>query len=263
MASVALGLLGSEKESRDYVPLLKWLLLWVLIAFGTLVLWYFGLIGAMLESDHTRISLIIIAIFLAGSLHCLYQTIIVSRELISARKVRDAIEAARGRALMVKDEDIITSEGTTLERGIVTEHISNLMAKARNLSAGASLDQTVLLRSLADRLRSREKLGLFVSESLLRIALLGTAIGFILMLIPISGLGAFDVDSLRNTLAGMTGGMAVALNVTVTGIGTALLLKFQYYLLDEAIADLFREITEVTEVHVIPALEPVVNAGRI
>ena len=101
---------------------------------------------------------------------------------------------------------------------------------------GPHMDQMVLLRSLADQLRSRENLGWFVSESLLRLALLGTAVGFILMLIPLAALDAFDADTLRRTLTGMTSGMAIALNITVAGIGTALFLKLTYYLLDEAIA---------------------------
>ena len=108
---------------------------------------------------------------------------------------------------------------------------------------------------MADRIRSREKLGLFVSEALLRLALLGTAVGFILMLIPIAGLLAFDAESLRKALAGMSGGMATALNITVTGIATALVLKLQYFFLDKALVDLLDSITEVTEVHVISALE--------
>jgi hypothetical protein len=116
-----------------------------------------------------------------------------------------------------------------------------------------------LLRSLAGRLRGREKLGFFISESLLRIALLGTAVGFIIMLIPISGLRSFEADMLRETLTAMTGGMAIALNVTVAGIGTALLLKFQYFLLDAAITELFQEIAELTDIHVIPALDTRAN----
>jgi hypothetical protein len=75
------------------------------------------------------------------------------------------------------------------------------------------------------------------------------------MLIPIAGLNAFDAETLRKALAGMSGGMATALNVTVTGISTALLLKLQYFFLDKALVQLFDSITEVTEVHVISALE--------
>ena len=151
--------------------------------------------------------------------------------------------------------------GSKLEAGAVTTHIAKVVRKARNLGTG-KIDQTALLRSLADRLRGREKLGIFVSESLLRLALLGTAVGFILMLIPISGLTSFEADMLRETLTGMTGGMAIALNVTVAGIGTALLLKFQYFLLDAAVTELFQEISELTDIHVIPALETGVHGQR-
>jgi hypothetical protein len=56
-------------------------------------------------------------------------------------------------------------------------------------------------------------------------------------------------------MAGMSSGMAVALNVTVAGIGCALLLKTEYYLLHEAVEELFQRITEFTEVRVVAALE--------
>ncbi len=255
------ALFGSNSESRDFAPLLKWILINCLAVFGLLVLWYFGLIQAMLETDRTRISLVILGVFFLTILHCLYQTIIVSRELVVARRVRDAVISSGGRGLQVVNDLVVTPDGRELEPGIMTQHIANLFAKARALG-GKTLDQTLLLRSLADQLRSREKLGLFVAEALLRLALLGTAVGFILMLIPISGLSSFDVETLRGTLTGMTAGMAIALNVTVTGLATALLLKFEYYLLDEAVADLFHMITEVTEVHVVPALERAGDAGR-
>ncbi len=130
----------------------------------------------------------------------------------------------------------------------------NLVAKARS-QGGGRLDQTLLLRVLANQLHGRERLGLFVSEALLRLALLGTALGFILMLIPIAGLSAFDAETLRKALSGMSGGMAIALNITVTGIGTALVLKLEYYFLGMGVVDLVHAITEVTEVYVISVLE--------
>jgi hypothetical protein len=70
-----------------------------------------------------------------------------------------------------------------------------------------------------------------------------------------AGAHAELLETLRVALSGMTGGMAIALNVTVTGIAGALALKLEYYLLDSAISTLFTMITEVTEVEVIPALE--------
>lgn len=248
-------LLAPQAQSRDYLPLLKWLLVIVLTAFGFLVLWYFGLIQTMVELDKTKVSVVILGIFAATSIHCMFQTFVVSRELVSTRRVREAILAAEGQPLTIDGQGrVVTGLGQVLEPSVVTAHIQNLIRKAR-ASGNATFDQTLLLRSLADQLRAREKLGWFVSESLLRLALLGTAVGFILMLLPITALDAFDVQSLRQTLTGMSDGMAIALNITVAGIATALLLKFQYYLLDEGIADLFREVTDVTEVHVISSLE--------
>ncbi len=255
------ALVGAGAGSRDNGPILKWVLVNALAGFGFLVLWHFGLVQAMLATDHTRISLVILGIFVVTALHCLYQTIQISRELAVARRVRDAVDESGGRGLQVIGERVMTADGRELDPGILTGHIANLFEKARQ-HGGSHIDQTLLLRSLSDQLRSREKLGLFIAEALLRLALLGTAVGFILMLIPIAGLDNFDSESLRQALTGMSGGMAIALNVTVTGIASALLLKFEYYLLDEAIADLFHMTTEVTEVHVVPSLEKAADAAR-
>jgi hypothetical protein len=259
MATLTRAFIGSTAEMHDFGPLLRFLLLNILIAFGLVVLWYFGLLQLVLSTDHTHIAVLIFAIFCLTGLHCLYQTVVISRELVRARKVRAVVVAESGTGLRVDDGQVSTGNGTVLEPGIFTNHIINIIHK-RRLQAERHVDQTLLLRSLADKLRSREKLGLFVSEALLRLALLGTAIGFILMLIPIAALTSFESDTLRGALGGMTGGMAVALNVTVAGIASALLLKLEYYLLDNSIGELFEMITETTEIHVVSALEQAPHA---
>lgn len=241
--------LGKPEEARDFLPLLRWLILIGLTGFGLLVLWHIGLIQLMFDTDRTHISSLILGLFGLTTLHCLAQTWAVSRELRAARLFREGLAACHGRF-----SSAFLDLARVPEDSVIRRHVANLVAKAR-AQPGRRIDQTLLLRGLAERLRGREKLGLFVSESLLRLALLGTAVGFILMLIPIAGLTAFDAESLRRTLAGMSGGMATALNITVTGIGTALLLKLQYFFLDQAIVDLYNTITDVTEVHVVSALE--------
>lgn len=255
MQTLVASLIGSNAEARDYGPFLRWLLVNCLVVFAFVVLWHFGIVQVMVETDRTRISLIILGIFVLTVFHCLYQTLYVSRELVAARRAREAIVAGSTRGFQVVGDKVLTSDGRELEPGVLTRHVGNLVAKARAQGNDRRLDQTLLLRSLADQLRAREKLGWFVAEALLRLALLGTAVGFILMLIPIAQLTGFDVETLRQALAGMSGGMAVALNVTVTGIASALILKLEYYFLDEAIAELFGMITEVTEVHVVSTLE--------
>ena len=242
-------LLATPSESGDFLPLLRWLILMSLTVFGVAVLWRLGLIRLMLETDRTYFSSLILALFVLTTLHCLTQTWVVSRELTAVRSFEEALRRERGSLAAVP-----SVPNSFPQDSIIARHVANLVAKART-QKGRRVDQTLLLRTLADRLRSREKIGLFVAEALLRLALLGTAVGFILMLIPIAGLNAFDAESLRKALAGMSSGMAIALNITVTGIATALLLKLQYFYLDKAIADLFAAITELTEVHIVSALE--------
>lgn len=247
-------LLGAPEARTDFVPLLRLLLLLAIVATGLVALWAFGFLDLVLSSDHTRISLVIFAILCGTSLHCLYQTSVVSRELVAARQVRALLEADGAAGLAAGPSGVVTAQGRPLPAGIFASHIAALVRKS-GTQGGGKLDQTVLLRLLADRLRGRERLGLFVSEALLRLALLGTAIGFILMLIPISALTSFEAETLRGALGGMTSGMAIALNVTVTGIASALVLKLEYFLLDTAIVGLFDMIVETTEITVVPALE--------
>ena len=254
MATEGGVLIGPPEERTYYVPLLRLLLLIAVAGCGLVVLWRMGFLDLILNADHTRISLVIFAILVGTTLHCLYQTVIISRELIAARRVRQILEAERGTSLAAGPDGVVTASGTRLPSGIFASHIATLIRK-RELQAGGALDQNLLLRLLADRLRGRERLGLFISEALLRLALLGTAIGFILMLIPISALTSFETETLRGALGGMTSGMAIALNVTVTGIASALLLKLEYFLLDMAIVDLFDSVVETTEVYVVSALE--------
>jgi hypothetical protein len=241
--------LATSFESRDYLPLLRWLILMCLTGLGLATLWQINVIQVMLDTDRTHISLLILGLFAFTSLHCLAQIWYISRELARARSFRDRLWEHRKRSTIAVGDLERTSEGSTIAR-----HIANLVAKSRS-QGGGRVDQTLLLRVLASQLHGRERLGLFVSEALLRLALLGTALGFILMLIPIAGLNAFDPETLRKALSGMSAGMAIALNITVTGIGTALVLKLQYFFLGMGVVDLVNTITEVTEVHVISVLE--------
>ena len=82
---------------------------------------------------------------------------------------------------------------------------------------------------------NRHALAHFVSELLLKLGLMGTVIGFILMLMPIAEIQTFDPSTLQQLLSSMSGGMAVALYTTLTGLITSTLVKYQYYLADSAV----------------------------
>ena len=237
----------------DRLPLLRWLLFTGVTIFGFAMVWYFGLFRLMLASDKTHISAIVCVLYVLTAAHCFMRTNAIARETDAARRVLAIVDRGVGE-FRVKGGVVETDSGTRLPSGRVTEHIRNLILKSQ-LQGRHRLDQTLLLRGLADALRGPNFLGSFASDSLMKLGLLGTIIGFIMMLAPIAGLDAADKASVRSSMGLMSDGMAVAMYTTLSGLIGSILIKCQYYLLDEATAKLFSLATDLTEVFVVSVLE--------
>jgi len=148
----------------------------------------------------------------------------------------------------------LDSHARALPAGLVTDHIRNLVTKAATQREGR-IDQTLLLRALADRLRGSNGFGAFVSDTLMKLGLLGTIVGFIIMLAPIAGLDAADKVAMRSSMGLMSDGMAVAMYTTLAGLVGSILIRIQYYMLDAATQRVFSDAVMLTETRVTPALE--------
>jgi hypothetical protein len=235
-----------ETAAADGAPLLRWMIFTGASVFAVVLLWQYGLIHLMVASDRTYISSIIAALYVVASLHCLWRTIAIGREGDAARVAARRIEAG--------EVNFATDLGHALPDGLIADHIRDLARKARTQGAG-QLDQTLLLRSLADRLRGSNGFGAFASDTLIKLGLLGTIIGFIIMLAPIAGLDAADRTLLKSSMGLMGDGMAVAMYTTLAGLVGSILLKIQYYMLDAATERVFSRAVRLTETRVVPALE--------
>lgn len=237
----------------DRGPLLRWLLFTGLCIFAFVLLWRFGLIRQMVTSDRTYISSIIALLYVAASLHCLWRTIAISREGDAARRSGALIEAGPG-ALHLDGDAIVVDGAGRLPPGLVSAHIHDLAVKAR-LQGPRRIDQTLLLRGLAGRLRGSNQFGAFASDTLMKLGLLGTIVGFIMMLAPIAGMDPGDRSTIRSSMNLMSDGMAVAMYTTLAGLVGSILVRIQYYMLDDATAKLFAYAVGLTEVRVVSVLE--------
>ena len=110
-------------------------------------------------------------------------------------------------------------------------------------------NSAALVEVLGDDLNNRHALGHFLSDVLLKLGLVGTVVGFILMLMPVGQLASFDPELMKALLASMSAGMSVALYTTLAGLVTSTLLKGQYYLLDASLADFVNRLTVFLDVH--------------
>ena len=246
MTAIVLTPDGPSPSLRgDWAPLLYWLIFTGVTIFAATLLWRYGLFRLMFASDRTYICTAVVVLYVGASLHCLWRTIVISREGDAGR--RAASQVVGGHNLTEERLD-------RLPAGLVSDHIRDLALKART-QGGGKLDQTLLLRSLADKLRGSNGFGAFASDTLMKLGLLGTVIGFIIMLAPIAGLDASDHALMKSSMGLMSDGMAVAMYTTLAGLVGSILLKFQYYMLDAATAKVFSGAVALTETRVVPELE--------
>ena len=77
--------------------------------------------------------------------------------------------------------------------------------------------------------------GFFVSDLLLKLGIIGTVIGFIIMLSSLSAIDEMNLSKMNNLLLSMSSGMKVALYTTLTGLIGSILLSIQYNFLESKI----------------------------
>ena len=169
------------------------------VVFSSYLIVNLGILTLIIDSDRSKISLIILSIYVLACIHWFYISINLDKE--------------------------ISSLDNTNNRTLIRSFIDKA-------SKEDSSNQKNNLDLLQDELSNRHALGYLVVDILLKLGLTGTVIGFILMLLPIGEIKDFDPQILQKLLATMSGGMAVALYTTLTGLVTSMLLKFQYFLLD-------------------------------
>jgi hypothetical protein len=234
-------------DPSERSALLFWMIFTGLSIFAVFLLWRFGLIHLMLTSDRTYISSVIALLYVVTCAHCFLRTRAIAREGAAARRCRAVLSAPEG-------SKALDASATSLPRGLVRDHIDSLVTKAAAQDY-RPVDQTLLLRTLADRLRGSNGFGAFVSDTLMKLGLLGTIIGFIIMLAPIAGLDAADKVAMRSSMGLMSDGMAVAMYTTLAGLVGSILVRIQYYMLDAATQRVFSDAVALTETYVTPALE--------
>jgi hypothetical protein len=247
MSAIAVETAQPGTETPEGSALLLWMIFTGLSIFAAVVLWQYGLIRLMVTSDRTYISSIIAVLYIVTCFHCFWRTRAIAREGEVERRCRAILSAPDGsRAL--------DAGARALPAGLVTSHIHSLVTKAEGQGDGR-LDQTLLLRALADRLRGSNGFGAFASDTLMKLGLLGTIIGFIIMLAPIATLDAADKIAMKSSMGLMSDGMGVAMYTTLAGLVGSILVRIQYYMLDAATQRVFSDAVMLTETHVTPALE--------
>jgi len=192
------------KEEKPQYLLQRSIILLTIIIFAFYVLYDLNFLNLILVSDKSKISMVILTIYLVATMHWMYVARNLDSEMKGEGKVSDFLKVSESK----------TSTG-----------------------------RQSLLKILEDELSNRHALGHMISDILLKLGLTGTVVGFILMLLPIGEMKDFDPEKIQPLLSSMSGGMAVALYTTLSGLVTSTVLKFQYFLLDSSLSKLINSLT--------------------
>jgi hypothetical protein len=95
-------------------------------------------------------------------------------------------------------------------------------------------DRTALIDVLSERTHGVHETAWWLNGLLLKLGLLGTVVGFIIMTLNVSATTSFDVSQTQALLKSMTRGMGVALYTTLIGLVGNIVLGWQLHRLDRA-----------------------------
>lgn len=216
-----------------------WLLLICLTAFGFFVAVDQRFLQSMLEADQSRLSIFIFLIFIGATMHAAWHIFSASRQIEFARRVQNGsvfVPAAPGQA--DKSPDLSTS--ASLVRSYIAE-IAEAPAAAETPSNPQD-DVAMVVEIYADRLRSAVDIGWYVVDILIRLGLVGTIVGFILILGTLAGGANVNAENIQSLLISMSGGMGIALYTTLAGLITATLLGVQYMVLGRCVEHLIAQL---------------------
>ncbi len=234
---------------------LKWLILAVLVVFGASAAAYFDLIQIIIANDISMISAGIMAVFVVMFVYLGILTSRVSKQINLAQQVEQIIEKHEYQKLefIAKDGKVYVCD-EVLPDCILTSHIRNLIRKARIARTG-EINQRILLEEFSANLHDKNSIGWMVSQKMINLGLLGTAIGFAVALSALFGITSFDFSAMKTILSNVAVGMSIALYTTITALATSIPLEIKTYFIERGNNHLVSLATKVTEVYVIPVLE--------
>ncbi len=198
--------------------------------------WQLHLLIQIFVNDPTKITFLIALFFIGGTIHCGIRANYLSNQLNAIADIED-------NTLSWESDDSLPSQFLKT----ITKSL-----EGRTLSGEQSADNALLADVFADQAHAQHEIGWFFTSLLVKLGLLGTVIGFVLMLGPLSTLKSFDIADVQGILTSMTAGMGVALNTTLVGLLGSMLLSFQYLLLDRGADEVVARTVHYMETELIP-----------
>jgi len=233
---------------------LQWLIFACALGFSLWLTWDLGVLGRILQRDPSRICYVISLLFIATTIHCGVRTLYISQQLNLIGEMSQC-DTQDDKFLQLHEDKVLLNK-RPLKASLPSDYLRSILLRHQGgHSIPESLQEhTQLAEILAERARGHHEIGWFISGLTLKLGLLGTVIGFVMMLGSVSTMESLNLSDVQSLLSRMTVGMGVALNTTLVGLAANVLLSLQYLMLDRGADKLISYTVYFAQTVVIPRL---------
>ncbi|RKZ69718.1 MAG: hypothetical protein DRQ48_07460, partial [Gammaproteobacteria bacterium] len=226
------------------------------VSFLLVLAWQQDVLYLLYTTDRSKISVAISLLYIFVTIHCAMRVFNISSQINDSRKVESMIINEKNLKLVVSENKVKIDNETFLPDCLVTDYIHDLISKtnAERENPDARNTGSDHIEYYESKLKSPHEIGWFTADIMIKMGLLGTIVGFILMLGSVSNLRDFDVTTMQKILSYMSSGMGTALYTTLAGLVCSMLAATQYQMLDRSSDDLIDSIRHLTRVYVLPRL---------
>ena len=204
---------------------IKWFIGVIFFLIFIFILNHLGFLYPLINNDASYITSLILLIFI-------YFSINVGIELYHLRErylnISNLLSVSKNKS---KEEiNLILQQFLNSKHSDDQSIYTYITAKENNESSKENFEYS---------LTSKLNTGWLVADGLLKLGLIGTVIGFIIMLSAITEIDGFDFTMMKDMLQNMSKGMEVALYTTLSGLVSSVLLSMQYSYLEHYIYKIF------------------------
>lgn len=243
-------------ERGEHHLLLTWLIFTGLLIFAIFVSWEEKLLTQLYETDRSHISLALTLIYLLVTTHCAIRIYELSYESNQVEKVNDYIHNNPYAELTIENSSPRIDGHEIIPESLMKHYMRDLVYQYRSEETGEEANANKdLIEVYAAKLKGPQEIGWFATDIMLKLGLLGTIIGFIMMLGSVANVKDFDVSTMQKILQLMSSGMGTALYTTMAGLSTSMLAAAQYYMLDRSADRMLERMQHLSEVYIKPSLK--------
>ena len=243
-------------QKHEHHLFLVWLIFTCVVFFLLILAWQQDVLYLLFTTDRSKISVAISLLYFFVTIHCAMRVFNISSQINASKKVESMIIKEKNLKLVVFENKVKIDNDTFLPDCLVTEYIHDLISKTNAERENPEVRNTSSdhIEYYESKLKSPHEIGWFIADIMIKMGLLGTIVGFILMLGSVSNLRDFDVTTMQKVLSYMSSGMGTALYTTLAGLVCSMLAATQYLMLDRSSDDLIDSIRHLTRVYVLPRL---------